>query len=151
MKIPLVDLKAQYRAIKKDINRAVADIINNTALIGGNPLKKFEDDFARFNKVKYCIGTSNGTSSLFVALKALGIEPGDEVITAANTFIATTEAISLTGARVKLVDVEEKSFNMDPEKLKKAITRKTKAGRMARISAEEVIQKIRFGLTAYPA
>ncbi|MBU1076181.1 MAG: DegT/DnrJ/EryC1/StrS family aminotransferase, partial [Spirochaetes bacterium] len=127
MKILMVDLKAQYRSIQKDIDMSIKEVIENTAFINGSYLTRFEESFARLNKIKYCIGTSNGTSSLVVALKALGIGQNDEVITVPNTFIATTEAITLAGGKIKLVDVDERSFNMDPSKIEKAITKMTKA------------------------
>ena len=127
MKIPLVDLKAQYGTIKNEIDSAIKEIIDNSSFIGGNLLSVFENNFAKLNNIKFCVGTSNGTSSLLVALKALDTKPGDEVITAPNTFIATTEAITLAGGKIKFVDVNEKTFNIDPDELEKAITKKTRA------------------------
>ena len=90
--IPLVDLKAQYHSIKSEIDSAVAAVINQTAFIGGTFVKEFEQDFARYCGAKHCVGVANGTDALFIALKALGIGPGDEVITVANSFVATSEA-----------------------------------------------------------
>lgn len=127
MKISMVDLSAQYKSIKKEIDNAIQEVINNTAFIQGKYLELFEKKFAGVNKVKFCIGASNGTSSLLAALKAIGLKQNEEVITVPNTFIATTEAITLAGGKIKLVDVDEKTFNIDPEKLKKSITKKTKA------------------------
>src|SRR5215510_1326512 len=91
--IPLVDLNGQYASIKPEIDRVVSDVISKSAFIGGSYLQAFEADFARFCNVKHCIGVGNGTDALFIALKGLGIGSGDEVITAANSFIATSEAI----------------------------------------------------------
>jgi dTDP-4-amino-4,6-dideoxygalactose transaminase len=125
--IPLVDLKAEYHSIKNEIDSAIGEVIEKTQFINGPLLERFEKNFAIFCNAKYCIGTSNGTSSLYCALKALGLKANDEVITVANTFIATTEAVSLANGRVRLVDVNERNYNMDIKKLKAAITGKTKA------------------------
>ena len=127
MKIPFVDLKAQYTSIKEEIDSAIADVIANTAFIGGPFAKSFEDAFAEFCGVKHCVGVGNGTDALFIALKALGIGEGDEVITASNTFIATSEAITTTGAKVVFVDINPKTYNIDIEKIEEKITQRTKA------------------------
>ena len=111
-RIPFVDLKAQYDSIKPEIDEAIAAVISQTAFIGGSFLKEFEEAFARYAGVSHCVGVANGTDALFVALKTLGIGPGDEVITAANTFVATSEAIKMAAAawvvtrvhRLRLVD-----------------------------------------------
>src|ERR1700675_4765553 len=103
--IPLVDLKVQYESIKRDVDANIASVINQTAFIGGTFVKKFEEEFARYCGVGHCVGVANGTDALYVTLRALGIGPGDEVITAANTFIATSEAIKMTGAQVVFVDI----------------------------------------------
>src|ERR1043166_7388690 len=99
MKIPLVDLKAQYECIKEEIDAAIQDVIATSTFIGGPYVKAFEEAFARLCEVKHCIGVGNGTDALFISLKSLGIGVGNEVITAANTFIATSEAITPPGAR----------------------------------------------------
>ncbi len=127
MKVNFVDLKAQYQTIKPEIDSAIQDVISNTAFILGKAVSDFEEKFAKFCGVKYCLGINSGTSALIMAMKALGIGEGDEVITTTNTFIATAEAISYAGATPVLVDIEDKSYNMDPGKLEKAITKKTKA------------------------
>ena len=127
MNIPFVDLKSQYQSIKKEVDSAIADVIANTAFIGGPFAKAFENDFAKFCSVKYCVGVGNGTDALFIALKALGIGDGDEVITAANSFIATSEAITATGARVVFVDVDPQTYNMDTSLIERKITNTTKA------------------------
>lgn len=127
MQVPFVDLKAQYQTIKPEIDNAVQNVISNTAFILGKGVSEFEEKFAKYCEVKHCIGVNSGTSALILALNALGVEEKDEVITTADTFIATAEAISLVGARPVFVDVEEKSYNLDPTKLEKAITEKTKA------------------------
>lgn len=124
--IPLVDLKAQYQTIKDDIDEAVARIIANTSFIGGKDLKAFEEAFAEYQGVDYVVGVGSGTAALFLALKALGIGPGDEVITQANTFFATVEAIEQVGATPVLVDIDPETYNMDPDLIEAAITSATK-------------------------
>lgn len=127
MIIPFVDLKAQYESIKEEIDAAIADVIANTAFIGGPFVKSFEEAFSDFCGVKHCVGVGNGTDALFIALKTLGIGKGDEVITAANSFIATSEAITMTGARIVFVDVNPKTYNIDVDKIEEKVTTKTKA------------------------
>ncbi len=127
MNIPLVDLGAQYKSIKKEIDRAISDVITSTAFVGGRFVEAFERAFADFCAAKHCISVGNGTDALFIALKVLGIGKGDEVITAANSFIATSEAITLTGARVVFVDIDPKTYNIDVGKIEGKITGNTKA------------------------
>lgn len=127
MEVPFVDLKAQYETIKPEVDQAIQNVITNTTFILGKAVSDFEKDFASYCEVKHCIGVNSGTSALILTLQALGIGEKDEVITTANTFIATAEAVSLVGAIPVFVDMEEKSYNLDPAKLKKAITKKTKA------------------------
>jgi len=127
MIIPFVDLKAQYESIKEEIDAAIAEVISNTAFIGGPFVKSFESAFAEFCNVKHCVGVGNGTDALFIALKALGIGDGDEVITSANSFIATSEAITMTGAKVVFVDINPTTYNIDVEQIEEKITKNTKA------------------------
>ena len=127
MNIPLVDLKAQYQSIKDEIDKVILNVISKTAFVGGPFVKSFESAFAEFCKTKHCIGVGNGTDALFIALKGLGIGKGDEVITVANSFIATSEAISLTGARVVFVDINPKTYNIDVNRIEERITENTKA------------------------
>ena len=127
MNVPFVNLRQQYVSIKDEIDQAISNVIQDSAFIGGKYAKAFEQNFAKYISVKNCIGVGNGTDALYVALKALGISDGDEVITAANTFIATSEAITLTGAEVKFVDCNEETYNINVDKLVQAITGKTKA------------------------
>jgi dTDP-4-amino-4,6-dideoxygalactose transaminase len=127
MKIPLVDLKMQYHSIKNEILEAVGNVMEESAFIGGSYVRKFESDFAEFCGAKCCIGVGNGTDAIFIALKSLGIGPGDEVITAANSFIATSEIIKLVGARVVFCDVSEVTRNINPDLIPDKITDKTKA------------------------
>ncbi len=127
MNIPFVDLKSQYESIKGEIDTAISTVISQTAFIGGSHVKNFEEAFAKFCNVKYCIGVANGTDAIFIALKSLGIGKGDEVITAANSFIATSEAITLTGAKVVFVDINPQTYNIDARKIEEKVTPRTKA------------------------
>ena len=127
MNVPFLDLKIQYKGIKDEVHAAINEVIENTAFAGGPFVAKFEQEFAKFCNSKHAIGVGNGTDALWLSLIALGIGQGDEVITVPNTFIATTEAISLAGAIPVFVDVEDKTNNMNPALIEAAITKKTKA------------------------
>jgi dTDP-4-amino-4,6-dideoxygalactose transaminase len=127
MKIPLVDLTANYLSQKKEIDVAIANVIGKSAFIGGDILKRFETNYAEWCEVKHAIGCANGTSALHLALLALGLSNGAEVITVPNTFIATTEAISHAGGKIKFVDVKPDTALMDIDLLEKAISPRTKA------------------------
>lgn len=125
--IPFVDLKKQYLSIKDQIDRAISDVISNSAFIGGSYVQQFEKEFAEYCGTKHCIGVGNGTDSLYIALKSLGIGVGDEVITSAFSFIATSEAITLSGAKTVFVDIDPMSYNIDVSKIEERITDRTKA------------------------
>jgi dTDP-4-amino-4,6-dideoxygalactose transaminase len=127
LNVPFVDLKAQYLSIKDDIDAAIAGVLNDTAFIGGRRLKEFEEAFAAYCEVDHCVGVANGTDALFIALKALGVGPGDEVITVANSFIATSEAIRMAGADVVFVDINPSTYNIDVTRIEERITPRTKA------------------------
>lgn len=127
MAIPLIDLYAQYQSIKPEIDNAMQQVIRDSAFIGGPYLKVFEDAFAAYCNVPFGVGTSSGTTALHLVFAALGIGPGDEVITVPNTFIATVETIVQTGAKPVFVDVCEDTMNLDPTKLEAAITKNTRA------------------------
>ncbi len=127
MNIQFVDLKAQYETIKSEIDSVIQTVVAETAFIGGQHIALFEESFARFCGVKYCVGVGNGTDAIFIALKSLGIGAGDEVITVANSFIATSEAITHTGARVVFVDINPRTYNIDTAKIERKITSRTKA------------------------
>ena len=127
MEIPFVDLRAQYRSIREEIDKAIVDVISDSAFIGGPFVRSFESAFAEFCGAKHCIGVGNGTDAIFLVLKAQGIGAGDEVITAANSFIATSEAISMTGAKVVFADIHPDTFNMDAAEIGKRVNRNTKA------------------------
>ena len=127
MNIQLVDLQSQYEKIKNEIDSVVSDVISKSAFIGGPYLKSFETAFAEYCNVKHCIGVGNGTDAIFIALRTLGIGKGDDVITAANSFIATSEAITMTGAKVVFVDINPQTYNIDFNKIEEKITPRTKA------------------------
>lgn len=126
-RVPFVDLKAQFDSIRTEIEDAIAGVIEETAFIGGPRVKAFEEAFARYCGVDHCVGVANGTDALFIALRTLGIGPGDEVITPANSFIATSEAISMAGAQVVFVDVDPKTYNIDVTQIEAKITDRTRA------------------------
>jgi dTDP-4-amino-4,6-dideoxygalactose transaminase len=125
--IPLVGLFDQYQTIQPEIDDAIKNIITSSAFVGGEEVRRFEQEFATYCDAKACVGVGNGTDALYVTLRALGIGPGDEVITVAHTFIATSEAISMTGALPIFIDVKDDTMLMDPALIGKAITPRTKA------------------------
>lgn len=127
MQVPFLDLKAQYQSIKGEIDPAIQSVCADAAFVLGKYVYDFEKEFAKYCGAADCIAVDTGTTALHLAMLALDIGVGDEVITAANTFIATCEAISYTGARPVLVDCDEKTYNLDPAKLEARITKRTKA------------------------
>jgi dTDP-4-amino-4,6-dideoxygalactose transaminase len=127
MTVPFVDLKAQYRTIKAEMDAAISAVIDQTAFIGGKAVSDFEAAFARYCGAQHCVGLANGTDAIALALRALGIGPGDEVITAANSFIATAEAITMAGARVVFVDIDPSTYNIDVAGIEAKITPRTRA------------------------
>lgn len=127
MKVPFLDLKIQYQSIKDEVNPAIQNILENSSFVLGKAVADFENEFAAAHNVKHCIGVSSGTDGNHIALWALGIGPGDEVIIPANTFIATAWGATLCGAKPVFVDCEPDSYNIDPLKIEPAITSKTKA------------------------
>ena len=127
MKVPFLDLKAQYQSIKSEVDEAIQSVVESCAFVKGPAVKKFEKNFAEYCGAKYAVGVANGSDALYLALRALGIGAGDEVITTPDTFIATTEAITLTGAQVVFVDINPKTYNIDISKIEEKITPKTKA------------------------
>lgn len=124
-RIPLVDLGAQYEAIREEIVPAVETVMRRSAFIHGPYVEAFEREMAAFCGAQQCIGAANGTEAIFVALKALGVKPGDEVITAANTFTATAEAIEWCGARPVLADVDPGDHLIEPAAVGAAVTPRT--------------------------
>jgi dTDP-4-amino-4,6-dideoxygalactose transaminase len=127
MKIPLVDLKAQYSSIKQEIDEATRRLVEGGQFILGPEVKTFEEETAAFLGAKYAIGVASGTDALQLALLAGGIKPGDEVITTPFTFIATAETITQCGATPVFADIDPKTYNLDPKKIEPKITKKTKA------------------------
>ncbi len=126
MHTPLVDLKAQYKDIEIELNREVFKVLKKGDFILGKHVDKFEKDFADYIGIKYCIGVASGADALLLSLKALGVGKDDEVITVPNTFIATVFPIILLGAKPVFVDIDPKTYQIDTEKLRNAITKKTK-------------------------
>lgn len=127
MKVPFLDLKAQHDPFRAEFLAAIAEVIDQNAFAGGPYVSKFEKEFAEFCQISHAIGVGNGTDALWLALLALGVGPGDEVITVPSTFMATAEAISYTGAKPVFVDIDEETFTLDPQLLDRAITPRTKA------------------------
>ncbi|MGI9205278.1 MAG: DegT/DnrJ/EryC1/StrS family aminotransferase [Woeseiaceae bacterium] len=126
MRVPFVDLSAQYNAHKAEFDAALAGVIATNAFIGGQPVKSFEQRYAQQYGVRHCVSCANGTDAIYIALRMLGIGPGDEVITTAATWISTSETISQTGATPVFVDVDE-YYLIDVEKIEEAVTSRTKA------------------------
>ncbi len=127
MPIPLIDLKRQYQTFAEEADPKILEVFHSAKYISGANVKGFEEEFAAYNDVKYAVSVGNGTDALVIALKALGIGEGDEVITTPFTFFATAEAISFVGAIPVFVDVEKDTYNMDPKLIEGVITEKTKA------------------------
>lgn len=127
MNIPLIDLKAQYDLLAKELNEATLSVLSSANYIMGKTVLDFEKEFANYIGVKHAISVGNGTDALVLALKAMGIGKGDEVITTPFTFFATAEAISSVGATPVFVDVEKETFNIDVTKIEEKINSNTKA------------------------
>jgi dTDP-4-amino-4,6-dideoxygalactose transaminase len=125
--IQMVDLKGQYARIKSEVDEAIHQVLDSTQFIGGTEVKLFQSELESFLGVKHVIPCANGTDALQIAMMALDLKPGDEVITAAFTYVATAEIISLLKLKPVLVDVDPRTFNLDTEQIIKAITTKTKA------------------------
>jgi hypothetical protein len=127
MQISFLDLKAQYETIKNEIDSAVSEVIRSGCFIMGPNVKQFEEEMASYLGVKHAIAVANGTDALVLTLKALGIGPGDEVITTPYTFFASAECISRVGARPVFTDIDPDTFNIDPKEIVKNITKNTRA------------------------
>jgi dTDP-4-amino-4,6-dideoxygalactose transaminase len=125
--IPFVDLQAQYRAIKLEIDEAIARVVESAAFILGREVEAFEAAFAEYLGAKFCVGVSSGTAAIQLAVTACGVGAGDEVIVPANTFFATAEAVSTAGATPVFVDADPVSYTIDPAKIEAAITERTRA------------------------
>lgn len=127
MIVPFVDLKAQYLAIASEVEEAMHRVVADTDFILGADVELFEQEFARFCEAEYAVGVDSGTSALELALRACGVGEGDEVITVSHTFIATAAAISYTGARPVLIDIDPDTYNMDVTQIEAAVSQRTKA------------------------
>jgi dTDP-4-amino-4,6-dideoxygalactose transaminase len=126
-RVPMVDLGAQYRRLMPELDAAIRGVIESGAFVRGPDCAAFEGELARYCGVGHCCGVGNGTDALRLALWALGVGAGDEVVTVAHTFVATAEAVVLNGARPVFVDVDSESYTMAPEALERAITPRTRA------------------------
>jgi dTDP-4-amino-4,6-dideoxygalactose transaminase len=127
IRVPFLDLGSHHAALRFELDRAIREVIDSGAFAGGPFVEKFEADFASYCESRYAIGVGSGTEALWLSLLARGVGPGDEVITVSNTFMATAEAITYTGARPVFVDVNEATYTMDPAGLEKALSPRTKA------------------------
>ncbi len=127
MKVPFLDLPGQTETLRAEIDSAFDAILRRCDFVGGEAVRQFEQEFARYCDADHCVGVSNGTDAIYLALRALGIGPGDEVITTPNTFIGTTAPITRTGARVRFVDVNPLTLNIDVAQIEAAITPRTRA------------------------
>lgn len=127
MNVPFADLRAQYKFLKKEIDKAISEVIESTAYIQGPAVNDFEISFASMVDIKHCIAVANGTDALVISLKALGIGSGDEVILPANSFIASSEAVTVVGAKVVFIDNHPDTYNLNYSLLEEKINSKTKA------------------------
>ena len=127
MKIPFLDLKAEYAELRDEILTALDRVCEKSAFVQGEEIEAFEREFAEFCGTKHCVALSSGTAALHLGLLALGVQHGDEVITTPNTFIATAEAITYCGAKPVFVDIDPSTANLDPKRLERAITPRTRA------------------------
>jgi len=127
MEVPYFDLKAQYASLREDILAALDRVCRTASFVLGEEVARFEEEFAAYCGVKHCVAVNTGTSALHLALLAAGVQPGDEVITTPNTFIATAETISYVGARPVFVDIDPATANLDPERIEAAIGARTRA------------------------
>ena len=127
MNVPFLDLKAQYNTIAKEAQERLVEVMENTAFASGPFVKSFENNFAELHEGKHCLGVNSGTSALHLALLALGIGEGDEVIIPSHTFVSTAWAVSYVNATPVFVDVDDKTYTIDPKLIERKITDKTKA------------------------
>ena len=125
MKIPFVDLHAQYLSIKTEIDAAIAGVIAESSFIRGHQVDQFEQEFASVVGVKNCVSCANGTDALYIAMRGLGVKPGDEIITTAHSWISTSETITQAGGKVVFCDTDVETFTIDPKRIEAAITPRT--------------------------
>ena len=126
MKVPFIDLRLQHESIKGELHAAIDQVFESSAFAGGRFVEAFETEFAAFCGCRHAVAVGNGTDALWLALLAAGVGSGSEVITVPNTFIATAEAISLCGAKPVFVDIDPRTYTMDPNQLEDRITPRTK-------------------------
>ena len=127
MKVPFLNLNLEHLPLRSEFDRAIGEVIDCGAFAGGKFVEQFEEEFATFCRAEHALGVASGTDALWLALLGLGVGAGDEVITVSNTFIATAEAITFSGAKPVFVDVDPRTYTMDPEALEGALTENTKA------------------------
>jgi len=127
LQVPFLDLHAQHEALMPELMDAFRQVTELSAFAGGPFVARFEAEFASFCESRYALGVGSGTDALWLSLLSLGVGPGDEVITAPNTFMATAEAISICGARPVFVEIDERTYTLDPAQLEQAITLRTQA------------------------
>jgi dTDP-4-amino-4,6-dideoxygalactose transaminase len=127
IQVPFLNLRAQHDPLRAELMSVIEQVIDSSAFAGGPYVARFEEEFAAYCRARYAVGVGNGTDALWFALLALGVGPGDEVITVPATFMATAEAISYCGARPVFIDIDETTYTMDPAQIEQAITPRTKA------------------------
>src|SRR3984957_3946992 len=149
MKIPFVDLKSLHSEIKEELCEVFDRVLDNSTFVLGPEVLRFEQEFAAYCGTEHCVALNTGTAAIHLALAALGVGPGDEVITVPHTFIATAEAITAVGATPVFVDIDPVSFCMDPQLLEAAITGRTRAiipvhlyGQMADMDAIKAVAEL---------
>jgi len=125
MKVPFVDLHAQYRSIESEINAAIADVIADSAFVRGPQVESFEKGWAKTMDMRHCVSCANGTDALYITMRGLRLKPGDEVITTAHSWIATSETITQAGGRVAFCDTDHDTFTIDPALIEAKITART--------------------------
>src|SRR5271168_2231652 len=127
IKVPLLDLQSEYAELRDEILPALDRVCKTASFVQGPEVEAFEREFADFCGIKHCVALSSGTAALHLGLLALGVQPGDEVITTPNSFLATAEAITYCGARPVFVDIDPATANLDPNLIERALTRRTRA------------------------
>src|ERR1051325_9733186 len=127
MRIPFVDLRTQYAELKPEIDTAIMQVLSDTAYISGRYASAFEKSFAEYLGIEHCVAVANGTDAIEIALAAIGIQPGDEALLPANTFIATAEGVSNIGGIPVFIDCDSHTYNIDTQKIEEKITSRTKA------------------------
>src|SRR5437867_4947471 len=144
-KVPFVDLVTPHRELEEELVSVFRNALRTAGFVGGSVVEDFEREYAEFSDVKYCVGVASGTDALRFALIAAGVQPGDTVVTVPNTFIATTEAITQVGARPDFVDVEARTYNMDPRRLQEYLETRCC---LDRVTGKLLNQKTRRPVTA---